>query len=196
MRAAGFTSNMHAGSPHRTYPSREFEHLRKKCSKHPCAALAGPATGDNVMLSHPRHVVTATRYTPSLLPLRATRGRCERAWPGRPAEVTVCFPTPLPVRRWRRRPQRHGYPEAGDQPQAAAAGGQGAGGGEAGCGDTSSRPCSVLRVISGSEVRLKVDSRKGFLTRGCRALTRALQGTGSKVLECRKRLENALRREL
>lgn len=213
---------MYAGSPHRTHPLGELEHLRKKCSRHPCAALTGSGASGNVVLSHSHHIVTAARGNPSLPPLQATRGRCERAWPGRPAEVTVCFLTPLLARRWRRRPYRHGYPEAGDQPQATAAGRQGAGGGEAGgsgSGDSGwavgpwghrgladtaalgtphlmSRPCSVVRVISGSEVRLKLGIRKRFLTKGCRALTQALQGSESEVLEFRKRLEVALRRKV
>lgn len=77
-------------------------------------------------------------------------------------------------------------------------------GGRWGRGDTAalgtphlmSRPCSVLRVISGSEVRLKLGIRKRFLTKGCRAMTQALQGSGSEVLEFRKRLEIALRRKV
>lgn len=59
-----------------------------------------------------------------------------------------------------------------------------------------SRPCSVFRVISGSEVRLKLGIRKRFLTKGCRALTQALQGSESEVLVFRKRLEIALRRKV
>lgn len=78
------------------------------------------------------------------------------------------------------------------------------GGGRWGRGDTAalgtphlmSRPCSVLRVISGSEVRLKLGIRKRFLTKGCRALTQALQGSESEVLVFRKRLEIALRRKV
>uniref|UniRef100_A0A8C9ESN9 Pre-mRNA-splicing factor 18 n=1 Tax=Pavo cristatus TaxID=9049 RepID=A0A8C9ESN9_PAVCR len=81
---------------------------------------------------------------------------------------------------------------------------RGARGGRRGCGDTAalgtphlaSRPCNVLRVISGSEIRFKLRIRKRFLTRGCQALTRALQSSGSKVLEFRKHLENGLRNDL